>query len=74
MTCEHFWRTVEEIGYGWVSICENCGQRESAEHAEACEAFMARDGLAAHCSCGAAEEFKQYEARKGLNDRTETQE
>lgn len=69
--CDHFWRTVEEPGYGWVSICEGCGSRESAEHSEACfdQAIRLRasgevrivDLIDPRCICGAGEEFAKYE-------------
>lgn len=57
--CDHCWNTIEELGYGYVSICEKCGKRESAEHSEECFERMFRDGL--DCRCGAAKEFEKYE-------------
>lgn len=58
---DHFWRTVEEPGYGWISVCESCGMRESAEHSEDCFYGMCRNHMP--CVCGAEEEFAQYEAK-----------
>lgn len=57
--CDHWWRTIEEIGYGWVSICEGCGERESAEHSDDCQFGMYRNHMP--CVCGAEEEFDRYE-------------
>lgn len=59
MACEHWWNTVEELGYGYLSVCENCGKRESAEHSQECFDRMFGDKLP--CNCGAAEEFEKYE-------------
>jgi hypothetical protein len=66
MICaQHWWVTREEIGYGYVSVCDNCGKRESAEHSESCQGWNApQDELEMFCNCGAAEEFRQYEKEK----------
>lgn len=58
--CDHWWNTIEELGYGYVSICEHCGKRESAEHSQTC--FDRMFGYGLDCNCGAAEEFEKYEA------------
>ena len=58
MACDHWWRTVKEPGYGWVSICD-CGARDSAEHSDACQFGMYRNHMP--CVCGAQEEFEAYE-------------
>lgn len=55
--CDHWWRTIEERGYGWVSVCEECGKRESAEHSPQCYDDYGRE----KCVCGAAQEFAEYE-------------
>lgn len=60
MACQHWWCTVEEFGYGWVSICEDCGLRESAEHSPECFRLLDAQG----CICGASEEFEEYEKEK----------
>ena len=53
MTCTHWFRTVEEMPYGWVSICKDCGYRDSGEHSPEC-AFEP-------CTCGATKKFQEYE-------------
>jgi hypothetical protein len=64
--CFHWWRTIWEEGYGWVSICEDCGKRESAEHSEECLCSMDRQGR--ECKCGAGKEFEEYQAVIEEND------
>jgi len=59
MNCDHWWRTIYEQGYGWVSICEHCGTRESAEHSDKCQFGMYRNHMP--CTCGAEEVFVKYE-------------
>jgi hypothetical protein len=67
MMCDHWWRTVEEAPYGWISICEHCGARESAEHSDACQFGMYRNHMP--CVCGAQEEFEKYEAGESRKSR-----
>ena len=49
---------VNELGYGYVSICETCGRRESAEHSQECFDAIFQDNP---CFCGAEQEFAEYE-------------
>jgi hypothetical protein len=60
--CEHWWQTVDEAGYGYVSICKSCGKRESAEHSQECfDRLAAKNWRESECICGATKEFEEYE-------------
>lgn len=63
--CEHWWRTDVEPGYGFVSVCAECGKRESAEHRSDCPAMTALGDAA--CNCGEAAKFTEYEKREVTN-------
>ena len=57
--CDHLWRTIREPS-GWVSTCEFCGARQTAEHSETCHGYY----KAEKCTCGATKEFTDYEAKR----------
>lgn len=60
---EHFWRTIEVAGYGWMSVCENCDADQSAEHTQRC--FDTAIFLDKPCICGAEKEWRQFLRKAG---------
>lgn len=59
---DHWWTTVFEAGYGYVSICEHCDKRESAEHSQPCFDVLSELNYdPSACICGATKEFEAYE-------------
>jgi hypothetical protein len=57
MSCEHFWRTVELLGHGFISECEKCEERHSSEHSDWCPALLGPDR---DCTCGAEKEYVEF--------------
>jgi hypothetical protein len=56
--CDHFWRTVELSGYGWINVCD-CGYNESAEHSDECLEVLVNIPPGP-CICGAQQEYEEF--------------